>query len=72
MELYSDSELLVKQVKGVYSVKDEKLKRLHLECLQLLKNFKEYKIAYVPRELNMEADRLANEAITRQLKELER
>ena len=72
VELYSDSELLVKQVKGVYSVRDEKLKRLHLKCLQLLKNFKEYKIAYVPRELNMEADRLANEAITRQLKELER
>ena len=72
VELYSDSELLVRQVKGVYSVRDEKLKRLHLKCLQLLKNFKEYKIAYVPRELNVEADRLANEAITRQLKEKER
>ena len=72
VELYSDSELLVKQVKGVYSVRDEKLKRLHLECLQLLENFKGYKIVYVPRELNVEADRLANEAITRQLKEMER
>jgi len=72
VELYSDSELLVRQVKGVYSVRDEKLKRLHLECLQLLKNFKEYRIVYVPRELNVEADRLANEAITRRLKELER
>jgi len=62
----------VRQVKGVYSVRDEKLKRLHLECLQLLKNFEEYKIGYVPRELNAEADKLANEAITRQLKEMER
>ena len=72
VELYSDSELVVNQIKGVYSVKDEKLKRLHLKCVELLKNFKEYEISYVPRELNAEADRLANEAIMKHLEEMGR
>ncbi|HDJ66537.1 MAG TPA: ribonuclease HI family protein [Nitrososphaeria archaeon] len=72
IELYSDSELVVKQVKGVYSVKDEKLKRLHLKCVELLKNFKEFEIKYIPRELNVEADRLANEAIAKYLKKIEK
>jgi len=72
VELYSDSELVVRQVKGIYSIKDEKLKELHLACVDLLKNFKEYEIKYVPRELNAEADRLANEAIMRHLKGLKR
>ena len=72
VELYSDSELVVKQVKGIYSVRDEKLKRLHLKCVELLKNFKESEIKYVPRELNAEADELANEAIVKHLKEMEK
>jgi len=72
IELYSDSELVVKQVKGVYSVKDEKLKRLHLKCVELLKNFKEFEIKYIPRELNVEADRLANDAIAKYLKKIEK
>jgi len=72
VELYSDSELVVNQIKGVYSVKDEKLKRLHLKCVELLKNFKEYEISYVPRELNAEADRLANEAIMKHLEDMGR
>ena len=72
VELYSDSELVVKQVKGIYSVRDEKLKRLHLKCVELLKNFKEFEIKYVPRELNTEADELANEAIVKHLKEMEK
>ena len=70
VELYSDSELIVRQVRGIYSVRDEKLKKLHLRCLELLKNFKEFKIEYVPRELNVEADKLANEAIAKHLKEM--
>ena len=72
VELYSDSGLVVNQIKGVYSVKDEKLKRLHLKCVELLKNFKEYEISYVPRELNAEADRLANEAIMKHLEDMGR
>lgn len=68
VELHSDSELIVKQVKGVYSVRDEKLKTLHLRCVELLKNFKEFKITYIPRKLNVEADKLANEAIVKYLK----
>ena len=62
----------MKQVKGIYSVRDEKLKRLHLECVELLKNLKEFEIKYVPRELNAEADELANEAIVKHLKEMEK
>ncbi len=61
--LHADSELVVKQVLGIYKVKNETLKKLHAEVLSLLKNFTEFKIRHVPREQNKEADKLANEAI---------
>lgn len=59
VSFHLDSELIVKQVKGEYRVKDEKLKILFLELKSVLDNLK-YDIAHVPRELNKEADRLSN------------
>lgn len=65
VELYSDSELLVKQINKEYNVRDEKIKKLYREIQELMKNIKKIKIMYVSREENKEADRLANEAAER-------
>lgn len=62
VELYSDSELLVKQIKGEYSVRDEKIKELYREIQELMKNIKKVKIIHIIREENREADKLANKA----------
>jgi len=59
----ADSELMVKQIKGEYKVKNEGLKPLFNEIRLLLQKFKICNISYVPREMNREADKLANKAI---------
>jgi len=59
----SDSELLVKQIKGEYKVRSERIAQLHDAAMHLISSFKEFQIRHIPRELNMEADKLANEAV---------
>jgi ribonuclease HI len=61
VELYSDSELLVKQMNKEYHVRNEKLGKLHREIQDLTKNIK-VRMIHVSREENREADKLANEA----------
>jgi len=61
--IYSDSELLVRQVNGEYRVKDEKLLPFYLQIKFFLSSFKEVKFFYIRREENKIADRLANRAI---------
>lgn len=63
VEVCADSELMVKQLKGEYKVKNEGLKPYYLKARDLLKNFKSTTLRHVPREENKQADRLANEAI---------
>ncbi len=63
LSIYSDSKLMVNQIKGVYKVRDEKLNRLKKEVDELLRAFRLEKIEFIPREENREADRLANNAI---------
>ncbi|MGB9667969.1 MAG: ribonuclease HI family protein [Thermosulfidibacteraceae bacterium] len=63
--VYSDSELLVKQLKGEYKVKSNNLKDLFSEAVSLLKKFKSYQIIHISRELNREADKLANLAFNK-------
>lgn len=58
-----DSELVVKQVKGEYKIKNEGLKPHFKNVMKLLEQFKSYTIRHIPREENKEADRLANKAI---------
>lgn len=60
---YLDSELIVKQVRREYKVKNKELAPLFLEVHNLLISFKSYTIEHVLRENNKEADRLANEAM---------
>jgi len=63
IKIFSDSELLVKQLKGSYRVKSKGLKPYFDEVRNLLKGFSSWEIAHIPREQNREADALANEAI---------
>jgi catechol 2,3-dioxygenase len=63
LELVGDSELVVKQVKGEYKVKDANMRKLHAEVKAALRPFGRWSIRHVPREQNAEADRLVNEAL---------
>jgi ribonuclease HI len=59
----SDSELLVKQFRGQYRVKNEGLRRLYDRCRELAGGFEEISIEHLPRGRNAEADELANRAM---------
>jgi ribonuclease HI len=63
LEIFLDSELIVKQIKGEYRVKDATLKGYFQEVQSLLQKLEGYTISHIPRGLNKEADRLANLAI---------
>jgi catechol 2,3-dioxygenase len=63
LELVGDSELVVKQVKGEYKVKDANMRKLHAEVKAALGTFDRWSIRHVRREHNAEADRLVNEAL---------
>lgn len=63
VQVFSDSELVINQLKGIYQIKDEKLKTLYHQAVKLSGTFKEITYQHVPREKNKIADRLANEAV---------
>lgn len=60
---YLDSQLVVKQVKGEYKVKNERIIPMYNMIMPLIKKFDNFKIIHVKRELNKKADKLVNEAI---------
>jgi len=62
---YLDSELVVKQLKREYKVKNKDLAPLFLEIHNLSLNFEKISYTHIPREQNSVADRLANEAMDR-------
>lgn len=53
VEIASDSELIVRQMKGEYRVADLKLQPLYKKALDLTKKFDYFSISYVPREANL-------------------
>ena len=63
VELIGDSELIVRQVKGNYKVKQEHLRPLHTKVSDALRKLDKWSIRSVRRERNAEADRLVNEAL---------
>lgn len=67
LQIFTDSELVERQIKGVYRVKDLDLKALHRTVIENLKTFSSFEIESIPREENKEADRLANQAIQRRI-----
>ena len=60
--VYSDSELLVRQMNGQYRVKHPQLRILYQRAVRLSQGFASCRIEYVPRERNEAADRLARGA----------
>jgi ribonuclease HI len=65
LKLISDSELLVRQVKGIYKVKNPTLQDLHARAKELIRRLDWFSIGHALREHNQEADRLANDAMDR-------
>jgi ribonuclease HI len=63
LKLISDSELLVRQIKGIYKVKNATLKDLHGRAKDLIALLEWFSIGHALREHNQEADRLANDAM---------
>lgn len=63
LRIRSDSELLVRQMQGRYKVKSTDLKPLHERASKLARQFEYFIIEHVPREINREADGLANVAL---------
>ena len=68
VSVLTDSELLQRQVTGLYRVKDERLRLLHALIYPLKESFERFEIRHVPREENRAADRLANKAVTQGLR----
>jgi probable phosphoglycerate mutase len=63
VDLRMDSELVARQISGVYRVKHPDLKPLHAAVMEMLRRLDAYTVGHVPRGLNKDADRLSNVAI---------
>ncbi len=63
VQVVSDSELMVKQLRGIYKVRNENLQPLYEKAQRLTSQLDWFEIKHVLREQNREADRLANDAM---------
>ncbi len=63
VEVIGDSELIAKQVRGLYKVKHEAMKPLHRAAMEALAGFERWSIETVPRARNARADALVNAAL---------
>lgn len=61
--VFSDSELLVRQINGQYKVKSEQIRPLYQKAVELLENFKSWNIKHITRDKNKEADGLVNQSL---------
>src|SRR5258707_10061997 len=64
LHVFSDSEVVVKQMTGQYSCRSSRLYSLHWTCRKLARSL-EFSISHIPRENNTEANHLANSAVRR-------
>lgn len=63
VEVIGDSELIAKQVNGLYKVKHEAMRPLYLDAMKALRRFESWSIRTVPRAQNKRADALVNAAL---------
>jgi len=63
LQVFADSELVVKQIKGEYQVKNEGIRPLHRSALHWIALIPVFSISHIRREENKEADKLANVAM---------
>lgn len=66
LEIRSDSELLVKQLDGLYKILDPKIQKLFLKAWNAKIDFKEVKFNLISRKTNLEADKLVNETLDKE------
>jgi ribonuclease HI len=62
LHVYSDSQVVVRQMLGEYSCRSSRLYSLHWTCRKLARGLT-FSISHVPRENNVEANRLASTAV---------
>ena len=63
VDVVGDSELIAKQVQGLYKVKHEAMRPLHQQAMAALREFEDWSIRTVPRAQNARADALVNAAL---------
>lgn len=63
LNVFSDSELVVKQIRGTYRVKNENIRPLYESAQRWIRVIPRFSIEHVRRESNRDADRLANDAM---------
>jgi len=61
--VFSDSELLVKQINGQYKVKSEQIRPLFRQTINLINEFEDCKVKHITRDKNKQADKLVNQAL---------
>jgi ribonuclease HI len=66
LEIYSDSELLVRQMRGEYKIKNLNIKPLYTAVKFILPFFKQVLFFHIPRERNKEADKLVKIAVKKE------
>lgn len=69
LTVYSDSQLLTRQLNGEYRVRDPGLRALYQEAMSLMASFEAVRIIHIPRERNLEADALANAELKKTVKD---
>jgi len=67
LHVYSDSQVVVRQMSGEYTCRSPRLYSLHWICRKLARSFR-FSISHIPRENNAEANRLASSAAHRRRK----
>jgi ribonuclease HI len=63
VQVYSDSQLLCRQLKREYKVKSQNIIGLYSKAVALISGFKKFLITHIPRENNVGADKLATQAV---------
>ena len=72
VKVNTDSLLVVNHLNRRYKIREPHLKVLYRQVMHLISGFKEVKISYIPREKNRGADKLADEAIRREVDRFKR
>ena len=67
VEVFADSELMIRQLGGRYQVRSPSLRPLYEQALRLLNDFSRVKLVHVPRKMNAAADEMSNRAIDERL-----
>ena len=71
LEVFVDSELVVSQLNGSWKIKNDALRHLAIEARRLMNRFESISLSHVRRELNAEADKLANQGMDNAALDLE-